>query len=189
MHALGVQHGIEPVTVEALRRVPEEVRALIPAKLAVRCNAVPVEATVRQVHVAVRDPRDLACQDELAFAVGRRLVLRAASEVRLREALAAYYDHPCDGRLAGILDRLNRRRYLWDGEGDPQRSPRGEAADHFPDGASLMPPPLRHSGLAGEGEAPRRQRPSAVPAAAAREAVVREAVASTAPENARAGPR
>ena len=114
LHALGLQHNLEPADVETLRQVPEEVRALLPAKLAVRCRAVPVQATASKVHVALLDPRDLACQDELAFAIGRRLVLRAASEVRLCEALERYYGEPCGARMTRILDRLNRMRYMWE---------------------------------------------------------------------------
>jgi len=118
-HVLGIQHGIEPVSVEDIRRVPEDVLGLLPAKAAVRCQAVPVKAGASKVHVALVDPQDLGCQDELSFAIGRRLVLRAASEVRVLEALERYYGEEMPGRINKLVERLNRKRFLWrDGEGE-----------------------------------------------------------------------
>jgi len=164
LHALGVQHGIEPVEVDALREVPEEVRALLPAKLAVRCRAVPVQATASKVHVALLDPGDLASQDELSFAIGRRLVLRAVSEVRLCEALERYYGEPCGARIARILDRLNRQHYLWSeapAEAGPEPPGRPAAG-----GAEMAPPPLPRPDFGGRFGAPPRRAPAAAGAAA-----------------------
>jgi hypothetical protein len=148
VHALGLQHNIEPVEIDALRQVPEEVRALLPAKLAVRCRSVPVSATASKVHVAVLDPRDLGCQDELAFAIGRRLVLRAASELRLGEALERYYGEACGPRMTRILDRLNRHRYLWAG-GDA-----GPAPPPLPRPTFSQPPPPARRERPAAGRAP-----------------------------------
>ena len=173
VHALGLQHGIEPVDPDTLRQVPEDVRRLLSAKLAVRCRAVPVYATASKVHVALLDPRDLACQDELAFAIGRRLVLRAATEVRLSEALERYYGEPCDARIAGILDRLNRKRYMWDDQRDPLRPPPAAVAELFPDGPSFAPPPLprpRFDGARGAASAAASPAPAAAPDAEVAEA-------------------
>jgi hypothetical protein len=165
IHALGLQHNIEPVAVGALRQVPEEVRALLPAKLAVRCRSVPVQATASKVHVAMLDPGDLASQDELAFAIGRRLVLRAASELRLCEALEHYYGEPCEPRMTRILDRLNRHRYLW-AEGDAAAAGGATGAAE----PAAAPPPLPRPAFSQPQPQPvRRERPAAgqAPAAAA----------------------
>lgn len=148
VHVLGVQHGSDPVSIQEIRQIPEDVRALLSAKFAVRCKAVPVKASHSKVHIAMVDPRDLACQDELAFAVGRRLVVRAAPEVRILEALERYYDEPMPKRVAQLLDRLNRQRYLWQeqeggtGSGPTRPAATRQSRDLFPSGPSLTPPSL-----------------------------------------------
>lgn len=153
LHVLGVQHGIDPVSVEEIRQVPEDVRSLLPAKAAVRWKAVPVKAGASKVHVALLDPQDLACQDELSFAIGRRLVLRAASEVRIHEALERYYDQAMPSRLAKLVERLNRKRFLWrSGEGKEEGAdesgvetapaPAPEPLELFPEGPQLDAPDL-----------------------------------------------
>lgn len=154
LHVLGVQHGIDPVSVEEIRQVPEDVRSLLPAKAAVRWKAVPVKAGASKVHVALLDPQDLACQDELSFAIGRRLVLRAASEVRIHEALERYYDQAMPSRMSKLVERLNRKRFLWrNGEGEAEDgkdaggvetapAPAPEPLELFPEGPHLDAPDL-----------------------------------------------
>jgi hypothetical protein len=68
------------------------------------------------------DPRDLDCQDELAFALGKRLRPFVATEVRLREALERYYDVPLDPHLETLAERLDRQRYAPSAPSDPPRS-------------------------------------------------------------------
>lgn len=113
---LSEQQGVPPVTPEDLRGIPEEVVQLLPAKVARRLLAVPFRGGGTQIHVAVLDARDLAVQDELAFVSGRRVHLHVASEVRLFETLEKLYGEECPPRLAKLLDRLNRSRFLWRGE-------------------------------------------------------------------------
>lgn len=113
LKALSEQHRVPAAGVEDLRRVPDETVASLPAKLAVRCRAVPFRAFGTQVHVAMLDPRDLNQQDELAFALGKRVQPYVASEVRIHQALDRYYGDECPSRLATLAERLDRSRYLW----------------------------------------------------------------------------
>src|SRR4029077_9148958 len=96
---------------------PEEVQELLPAKLARRCRAIPFRALGGRLGVAVLDARNLACQDEIAFATGKRVRVHVGNEIRIFEALEKYYDEECPSRFASLLDRLNPSRYLWEKEG------------------------------------------------------------------------
>ncbi|HMB52504.1 MAG TPA: hypothetical protein VKU40_04255, partial [Thermoanaerobaculia bacterium] len=186
--ALGEVHGLEPAEVEDLRSVPEEVVALVPKKLAVRCLAVPIRSTASKLHLAVLNPGDLACQDELTFATSRRLVLHAVTEARLREALERYYGEPCDTRFTRLLDRLNRSRYLWgeNGDGGGESEGEGDAGDAlFPEGPRLTPPslPTFATGLDTRPADQARRRPpaDAAPTAAAAEPAEAEPAAAAPP--------
>src|ERR1700730_8476237 len=66
--------------------------------------------------VAMQDPRNLVCQDEIAFACGRRVKVHVLHELRIFEALQRYYREECPSRYGLLLDRLNRARYLWAGK-------------------------------------------------------------------------
>lgn len=112
--ALAEVHRLPGAGAEDLRGVPDEVIALLPAKVARRVGAVPFKAFGTQVHVALADPDNLAAQDEVTFAIGKRVVFYVAPEVRVAEALERYYDEPCSSRVASLVDRLNRTRFLWD---------------------------------------------------------------------------
>lgn len=113
LRALAQQHGVEPVEIDDLRNVPGDVVDMLPKKVAVRCRAVPVQATTSRLSVAMLDPGNLDCQDEVAFASGRRITVLVANELRLLEALERYYDEQSSSRVSNVLDRLNRSRYLW----------------------------------------------------------------------------
>ena len=111
LKALSEQHQVPGAGVEDLRDIPEDVIASLPAKLAARCNAVPFRAFGTQVHVAMLDPRDLNCQDELAFALGKRVRPFVATEIRIREALERYYGVPCPSQFKMLIERLDNNRY------------------------------------------------------------------------------
>jgi len=110
---LSDQLGLPGATVEQLRSVPEEVRGVLPAKVARRCHAVPFQLIGNRLDVAMLDPRNLTGHDEIAFASGRRVRVHVAPELRIFEALERYYDEECPSRFTLLLDRLNRARYLW----------------------------------------------------------------------------
>lgn len=117
VEALAEQQGAPAVRAESLRSIPEEIVRLIPARVAVRCSAVPFAATDKVVDVAMVDVKDLKVLDELAFCTSRRIRAHVASEVRIQEALAKYYGAESSRRFSRLADRLNRQRYLWKEEG------------------------------------------------------------------------
>jgi hypothetical protein len=154
---LAEQLGVPAARVEELRGIPEEVLELLPAKLARRCHAIPFRALGGRLDVAMLDARNLACQDEIAFATGKRVRIHVANEIRVFEALEKYYDEECPSRFANLLDRLNRSRYLWEKEvpapaeparqllppleGDPYaRPPHMEPPPHLPDAPASSAP-------------------------------------------------
>lgn len=114
MKALSEQHSVPAATVEDLRNVPEEIIALLPARVARRCRAVPFQITGTQVSVALLDVRNLQIQDELAFVTAKRIKIFVANEARVYEALEKYYGEECPQRFSHLIDRMNRSRYLWD---------------------------------------------------------------------------
>jgi hypothetical protein len=111
--ALAEQLGVPAAEPDELRNVPQEVLGLIPEKLARRCRAVPFRLAGGRLDIAMLDPRNLACQDEMAFACGKRLKVHVVQEVRICEALGTYYREECPSRYNVLLDRLNRARFLW----------------------------------------------------------------------------
>ncbi len=130
---LSEQLGLPGATVEQLRSVPEEVRGVLPAKVARRCHAVPFQLTGNRLDVAMLDPRNLSGHDEVAFASGRRVRVHVAPELRIYEALERYYNEECPSRFTLLLDRLNRARYLWNNEEkDREREREAEEAKPAP---------------------------------------------------------
>lgn len=111
--ALAEQNGVPCATPEDLRGISDEVLELLPAKVAKRCQAIAFHASATQVKVALSDARNLAHQDEISFVVGRRIRWHVAPELRLIEALEKHYGEECPSRLAKLLDKMNRSRFLW----------------------------------------------------------------------------
>ncbi len=129
---LSDQLGLPGATVEQLRSVPEEVRGVLPAKIARRCHAVPFQLIGNRLDVAMLDPRNLTGHDEIAFASGRRVRVHVAPELRIFEALERYYDEECPSRFTLLLDRLNRARYLWNEEKDRETEETKAAPEPVP---------------------------------------------------------
>lgn len=182
---LSEQLGVPAATLDDLHGIPEEVRDLLPAKLARRCRAVPFRALGGRLDVAMLDARNLACQDEIAFATGKRVKVHVGMEIRIFEALEKYYDEECPSRFTHLIDRLNRARYLWERERH-EAAPAAEPsqvldAGSFAPPPKLVPPPLPEPALP---PTPRAARPLAPPLAPV------TPIASAAPHaSAAAGPR
>lgn len=128
VRSLSEQLGVPAAVVEDLRGIPEEVQRLIPEKLARRCRTIPFRVSGGRLDVAMQDPRNLVCQDEIAFACGRRVKVHVLHEVRIYEALQRYYHEECPSRYSLLLDRINRARYLWSAKEGAAR-PGAVAAD------------------------------------------------------------
>src|SRR5579863_2393067 len=85
--SLSEQLGVPAATVDEMRAIGDDVLQLIPDKLARRCRVVPFRVIGGRLDVATQDPRNLAAQDEIAFASGRRVKVHVIPEVRVYEAL------------------------------------------------------------------------------------------------------
>ena len=114
LEALAHQLLVPAARVEQLRQIDPEVLELVPARVAVRCQAIPFADSDHELQVATLHVHNLAVLDELAFCCNRRIVPHIANEVRIAEALEKYYGHECTPRFGHLLDRLNRSRYMWD---------------------------------------------------------------------------
>lgn len=144
LKGLAEQLGVPAVQPEELRGIADEVLALLPEKLARRCRAVPFRVTGGRLDVAMQDPRNLSAQDEIAFASGKRVKVFVAPEVRMYEALERYYRDECPSRFGLLLDRLNRARFLWKRQPEPETptTPVLSPIDLFAAAPILAPPPL-----------------------------------------------
>ena len=158
LRALSEQYGVPAAGPEELRDIPREVVGSLPRRLAERCGAVPFRALSTRVYVAMIDPAELGCLDELAFALGKRVEPHVANEIRVLEALERYYDARLPGRLASLLERLDRERVArapaadaeMEGEvpatasasvvpGRPEGAPTGEPPGELPPGSPAGP--------------------------------------------------
>jgi type II secretion system (T2SS) protein E len=114
LKGLAEQHGVPSASLDDLRGIPDEVLGLVPDKIARRCRAVPFRVVGARLDVAMMDPRNLASQDEIAFATGKRVRVHVAHELRILEALERYYREESPSRLSLLVERLNRARYFWE---------------------------------------------------------------------------
>ena len=74
-----------------LERVPPEVIAAVPARIAAKYCIVPIAIEARRIHLAMRDPKDLIALDEIAFLTGLPIEPYVATEFRLIRAIEQYY--------------------------------------------------------------------------------------------------
>jgi len=74
-----------------LERVPPEVIAAVPARIAAKYCIVPIAIENRRIHLAMRDPKDLIALDEIAFLTGLPIEPYVATEFRLIRAIEHYY--------------------------------------------------------------------------------------------------
>lgn len=128
--ALAKQLGLPAAQVEDLREIPEEIHSLLPANLAISCEAVPFRVRDDQVDIAILEIKNRGLHDELAFVIGKWIHVHIANEVRIMEALQRYYGKDCTLRYRTLLERLDRDRAA----GRDARFGAGELEDiPFPD--------------------------------------------------------
>lgn len=145
-------HGLPAASAEDLRNVRDEVIALIPKRLAARHGAVPFRLLGNRLDVAMVDIGNLTSWDELSFASGKRINAHVAPEARVLEALDRYYDQESPPRITRLVDRLNRRRFLWSGEGGRPAADGGwsdPAVELFPASPEILLPSIPEPDLGG----------------------------------------
>src|ERR1700753_2588588 len=154
VRSLSEQQGVPAAGIEELRGIPDEVLRLIPETLARRCRAITLRVAGGRRDVAMQDPPNLVCQDEIAFACGKRVKVHVLHELRIYEALQRYYREDTPSRYSLLLDRLNRARYLWSSSGSLPApgaltvAQRAEVLSALPsdgllgDAPHMAPPPL-----------------------------------------------
>lgn len=107
---LAEQQGVPIATAEDLNGIPTELIQLLPARIAIRYQAVPFRSSTARVEIAMLEVDNLWLQDELSFIVGKRLKIHIASEVRLVSALARYYNASLPERFAKLEGLLDQQR-------------------------------------------------------------------------------
>lgn len=191
LKALSEQLGVPAASLDDLRGIPPEVLGLVPDKLARRCRAVPFRLEGSRLDLAMMDARNLACQDEIAFATGKRVKVHVAHELRILEALEKYYKEECPSRYSLLAERLNRARYFWE-RPEPKAESATTLAAPFENllggrrrqDAMAPPPPLPE--LSSQADPSRRPRPVVAPVPAPpAPAPVAKPAAAPAPEPAR----
>ncbi len=108
--ALAKQLGLPAAKVEDLQEIPEEIHSLLPANLAISCEAVPFRVRDDQVDIAILEIKNRGLHDELAFVIGKWIHVHIANEVRILEALQRYYGKDCTLRYRTLIERLDRDR-------------------------------------------------------------------------------
>jgi len=92
---------------EQLRDVPADVIERLPANLAEKHQAIPIDFTDKTLHVAAVHPKLLA---SLSRITGYKIVTWLAPEVRIHEALESYYGISLRPRYVRIIKDLDSRR-------------------------------------------------------------------------------
>ncbi|HEX8705177.1 MAG TPA: HEAT repeat domain-containing protein [Myxococcaceae bacterium] len=103
---LGEVSGFRPVNLADFEP-NTEVATFIPPKIAERLCVVPLSLDGTTLHVACGYPVPKKELDEVGFLLGKPLELWVASEVRVREWIAAVYKQPLSPRFTDLLHRLN----------------------------------------------------------------------------------
>ncbi|HLB25138.1 MAG TPA: hypothetical protein VJM83_02295, partial [Nitrospirota bacterium] len=89
---------------ENFEDVPQEVLEAVPAELAAKYTVFPIKKERSRLHLAMKDPNDMARIDELQFALGANVSGYIASEIRIVYALEKYYGVKRDLRYISVLD-------------------------------------------------------------------------------------
>jgi hypothetical protein len=84
------------------------VRAFVPPEMAAQRSVVPIAIEDEQrLVLAVAEPLPSDLEDQLAFALGMSLEQRAATAVRVRQAISRVYGVPLERRMQRLLSRLS----------------------------------------------------------------------------------
>lgn len=84
--------------------VPQEALDAFPSELASKYTACPIGKERSRIHLAMKDPNDIAGLDEIRFITGLDPKAYIASEIRIVFALEKYYGIKRDLRYISLLD-------------------------------------------------------------------------------------
>src|SRR5690606_18763817 len=101
--------GRPAATREQVMSVSEEVRAIVPAEVAIQHGLVPLRTQGRTLEAAVHDVLTTDVRDRLGFLLGFDLDLRVVCSLRIAGALAAYYGAELEPRVSRLLKRVEGR--------------------------------------------------------------------------------
>jgi type IV pilus assembly protein PilB len=102
---LSRQLGIDVVDLTAYD-VDAEALKLLDRETALQRQVMPLRRTGNVLWVAMSDPNDVACLDELRFRTGLRIATLLATESQVRDAIHQYYGSPKDLELKKVYDTL-----------------------------------------------------------------------------------
>jgi len=127
--ALCEQKKAQPAKASQFKAVTKPTLDLLPLKVAVRYQVIPLARENRRLTVAITDPNDLLALDELAFITGCVIEPLLATERTILNALEAFYGVPRRKReTVGVQTGTPRPNVVGQGPGAP--------------GALPPPPPL-----------------------------------------------
>jgi hypothetical protein len=108
---LGVPYA-EPAQFE---EVPQDSLDAVKPELAEKYTIFPLKKERSRLHLAMKDPNDIALVDELRFVLGTEIKGYIASEIRILYALEKYYGVKRDLRYVSILEEED----TWDAKSTP----------------------------------------------------------------------
>src|SRR5690606_24321457 len=86
---LAEQYDIPFIEISKLRPTPEALRSVSPT-FALSRLILPVKLTDTEIHCVMNDPLDIQATDQLAKALGKRLILSLAGPIELFEAITQF---------------------------------------------------------------------------------------------------
>ncbi len=131
--ALGKTHHVRAFDPMQPIKIPEEILRLVPARLAVQHQLVPLSMEGRRLYVLILDPTNRRGLESVSLATGREVVPVVLPEVRLRILLERYYGAQQDIRYLTLAKKLAEN-----GGRVPPPAPAKPAADPSSSG-DLMP--------------------------------------------------
>jgi len=89
--------------------IPVDAIDSMPAELAEKYTALPIKRDRGRLHLAMKDPNEIAILDELRFIVGLDIKPYIASEIRIIFGLEKYYGIKRDLRYISVLDEMREK--------------------------------------------------------------------------------
>ena len=102
---LSRQLGIDVVDLTAYEVDPEALK-LLDRETALQRLVMPLRRTDNVLWVAMSDPNDVVCLDDLRFRTGLRIATLLATESQVRDAIHQYYGSPKEAELKKVYDTL-----------------------------------------------------------------------------------